>query len=296
MRDGDAPEMARWLERRHAPADRVGDRSQLADRGQPGRASCSAPTRTSRRFAGSRRRPGSVMTCSSPEDCAEIERRLANGHGLLTGDGASRGNLFSGEADAMILTVSRMSAEKRANPGYRAFLANGFNVTRAAGAVRLGVHRSSGSPRSQQRRREVSAARAPRRRYPLLRAALCVGVRDLIVFGVLTDMMRGRPGRVRDVLELRRGRAPLRPGAAPTRSRRCASSTSSSGGSRAPGGSRRGPTSWSCSPTTARPRARRSSSATATTCTSWSSARVERGHGRPASPGGDENDARSGTP
>ena len=30
----------------------------------------------------------------------------------------------------MILTVSRMSAEKRANPGYRAFFANGFNVTR----------------------------------------------------------------------------------------------------------------------------------------------------------------------
>jgi hypothetical protein len=30
-------------------------------------------------------------------------------------------------------------------------------------------------------------------RYPLLRAALCVGLRDLIVFGVLTDMMRGRP-------------------------------------------------------------------------------------------------------
>ena len=44
--------------------------------------------------------------------------------------GASRGNLLSGEADAVILTVSRMDAEKRANPGYRAFLANGFNVTR----------------------------------------------------------------------------------------------------------------------------------------------------------------------
>ena len=29
--------------------------------------------------------------------------------------------------------------------------------------------------------------------YPFLRAALCVVVRDLIVFGVLTDMMRGRP-------------------------------------------------------------------------------------------------------
>ena len=29
--------------------------------------------------------------------------------------------------------------------------------------------------------------------YPLLRGAMCVIVRDLIVFGVLTDMMRGRP-------------------------------------------------------------------------------------------------------
>src|SRR5204863_8760745 len=29
--------------------------------------------------------------------------------------------------------------------------------------------------------------------YPFLRAALCLVVRDLIVFGVLTDMMKGRP-------------------------------------------------------------------------------------------------------
>ena len=51
---------------------------------------------------------------------------------------------------------------------------------------------------------EVSAAlRASRRDvrprghrggyYPLLRAALCVVVRDLIVYGVLSDMMKGRP-------------------------------------------------------------------------------------------------------
>ena len=71
-----------------------------------------------------------MMSCSSPADCAEIERRVATGDGLLTNDGASRGNLFSGEADAVILTVSKMEAEKRANPGYRAFFANGFNVTR----------------------------------------------------------------------------------------------------------------------------------------------------------------------
>ena len=71
------------------------------------------------------------MACSSPANCAEIERRHATGAGLLIEGGASRGNLLSGEADEAILTVSRTEEEKRANPGYRAFLANGFNVTRA---------------------------------------------------------------------------------------------------------------------------------------------------------------------
>ena len=89
-----------------------------------------------------------MMTCSAPADCAEIERRHATGIGLLTDGGASRGNLLSGEADEVILTVSRIDAEKRANPGYRAFLANGFNVTRVARAVRLGGRSSSGPRRS----------------------------------------------------------------------------------------------------------------------------------------------------
>ena len=72
-------------------------------------------------------------------------------------------------------------------------------------------------------------------------------------------MMRGPPRRLRDVLQLRRGRPPLRAASAPTRSRRCASSTSSSARIDAPAATRRGRTRSSCSPTTARRRARRSS-------------------------------------
>ena len=132
------------------------------------------------------------MTCSSPDDCAEIERRLASGIGLLIDHGASRGNLFSGEAEAVILTVSRMSAEKQSNPGYRAFLANGFNVTRVLvlffWEVTLELVASV-----RQRRRGVMPRGHRGGIYPFLRAALCVGVRDLIVFGVLGDMMQGRP-------------------------------------------------------------------------------------------------------
>ena len=92
----------------------------------------------------------------------------------------------------MILTVSRMEAEQGANPGYRAFLANGFNVTRVLVLVSWEVVLEW-----------LAALRAIRRDvrprghrggiYPLLRAAMCVFVRDLIVYGVISDMMKGRP-------------------------------------------------------------------------------------------------------
>ncbi len=191
IRDGNAPQMASWLERgSHRLDEWEPDLSSQTGASQAGILLGSNEDIPAFRWV--EKATGKVMTCSSPEDCAEIERRLANGNGLLTDNGASRGNLFSGEADAMILTVSRMSAEKQANPGYRAFLANGFNVTRLlvlffweAVLEKLSAIR--------QRRRKVWPRGYRGGRYPFLRAALCVGVRDLIVFGVLTDMMRGRP-------------------------------------------------------------------------------------------------------
>ena len=193
MRDGNAPEMASWLERRHAPPRRVGDRSELADRAPARPGSCSGSNEDIPAFRW-------VEKDDRQGDDLLLARRTAprssaawrTGDGLLTNDGASRGNLFSGEADAVILTVSRMSAEKRANPGYRAFLANGFNVTRVLVLFFWEVILEKLAA-IRQRRRKVWPRGDRGGRYPFLRAALCVGVRDLIVFGVLTDMMRGRP-------------------------------------------------------------------------------------------------------
>ncbi|HWI72238.1 MAG TPA: alkaline phosphatase family protein, partial [Baekduia sp.] len=80
----------------------------------------------------------------------------------------------------------------KANPGYRAFLANGFNVTRAlvlfVWEIALEISAST-----RARRRDVRPRGHRGGSYPFMRAALCVFVRDLIVHGVLTDMMRGRP-------------------------------------------------------------------------------------------------------
>ncbi len=92
----------------------------------------------------------------------------------------------------MILTVSRIDAEKRANPGYRAFFANGFNVTRSLVLFFWEVV-LEWTAAGRAKRRDVRPRGHRGGIYPFMRAAMCVVVRDLIVYGVLTDMMRGRP-------------------------------------------------------------------------------------------------------
>jgi uncharacterized membrane protein YvlD (DUF360 family) len=191
VRDGNVPHMASWIDAgTHRLDEWEPDLSSQTGASQAGILLGSNEDIPAFRWV--EKATGKVMACSSPDDCAEIERRLSTGRGLLTGDGASRGNLFSGEADAVILTVSRMSAEKQANPGYRAFLANGFNVSRLL-VLFFWEALIEKVAAVQQRRRRVWPRGNRGGRYPFLRAALCVGVRDLIVFGVLTDMMRGRP-------------------------------------------------------------------------------------------------------
>ncbi len=191
MRDGNAPAMARWLERdSHRLAEWETDLSSQTGASQAGILLGSNEDIPAFRWV--EKETGTLMTCSAPPDCAEIERRHKIGRGLLVDGGASRGNLLSGEADHVILTVSRIDEEKRANPGYRAFFANGFNVTRVLVLFFWEVV-LEWSAATKAIRRDVVPRGHRGGKYPFLRAAMCVVVRDMIVYGVLTDMMKGRP-------------------------------------------------------------------------------------------------------
>jgi uncharacterized membrane protein YvlD (DUF360 family) len=191
MRDGNAPTMARWLsEAGYRLTEWETDLSSQTGASQAGILLGSNEDIPAFRWV--EKETATLMTCSAPADCAELERRHATGKGLLVDGGASRGNLLSGEADHVILTVSRMEEETKANPGYRSFFANGDNVTRVLvlfvwevlleWTAALRAHRRDVRPRGH--RGGI---------YPLMRGALCVVVRDLIVHGVLQDMMKGRP-------------------------------------------------------------------------------------------------------
>ena len=129
MRDGSAPNMARWLEdRSHELAEWETDLSSQTGASQAGILLGSNENIPAFRWVV--KESAKLVACSGPGDCADIERTHSTGNGLLANGGASRGNLLSGDADHVILTVSRLEAEKRSNPGYRAFFANGFNVVR----------------------------------------------------------------------------------------------------------------------------------------------------------------------
>jgi uncharacterized membrane protein YvlD (DUF360 family) len=191
VRDGNAPEMARWLaEEGYTLTEWETDLSSQTGASQAGILLGSNDDIPAFRWV--EKESGRTMTCSKPADCAEIERRHVTGAGLLSGGGASRGNLLSGEAEQVILTVSRIEADKRANPGYRVFFANGFNVTRLLVLFAWEVI-LEWTAALRAKRRDVRPRGHRGGAYPFMRATMCVIVRDLIVYGVITDMMKGRP-------------------------------------------------------------------------------------------------------
>jgi uncharacterized membrane protein YvlD (DUF360 family) len=190
VRDGTTPNMARWLaEGSHRLLAWETDLSSQTGASQAGILLGDNDDIPAFRWVD--KATGTLVTCSNPGDCAAIEREHAVDRGLLAG-GTSRGNLLSGGADAAILTVSRLAEEKSANPGYRAFLANGSNVTRTLVLALWELYLELVAA-ARQRRRDVVPRGHRGGSYPLVRAGMCVFVRDLIVFSVLQDMFRGVP-------------------------------------------------------------------------------------------------------
>jgi uncharacterized membrane protein YvlD (DUF360 family) len=191
VRDGTTPNIARWLaDDTHRLVEWETDLSSQTGASQAGILLGSNDDIPAFRWV--EKETGRLVACSDPHDCAEIERRHRSGKDLLAGGATSRGNLLSGGAESTILTVSRLADERSPNPGYRSFLANGSNVTRTvvlfAWEVVLELVASA-----RQRRRDVRPRGKRGGRYPLIRAGVCVFIRDLVVHSVLQDMARGVP-------------------------------------------------------------------------------------------------------
>jgi uncharacterized membrane protein YvlD (DUF360 family) len=149
---------------------------------------------------------GEVMVCNRPTSAVELQRRAVEqaGHGgLLTVDGASRGNLFSGGAEeqALVLSIAtrRRSRETRSRAGYFAYFSDPANAVRTALSFVAEVGREIGqSTRARARKERPRVGRGGL--YPLVRAFATVVERDVVVAAVMGDMLAGRTAVYADLV------------------------------------------------------------------------------------------------
>lgn len=137
---------------------------------------------------------GRILAFGKPGDLKLLEERHSNGKGLLSHNGASRANLFSGDADYVLLTVSSIG-KKDSNGmahGYFAYFANPYNLPRTVILFIVDVIREIKSMIEQGRRDVWPRLTHHKLIYPFLRASMTVVQRDLIIQTLIGDAYEGR--------------------------------------------------------------------------------------------------------
>ncbi|MFD4227305.1 alkaline phosphatase family protein [Streptomyces sp. NPDC058545] len=148
---------------------------------------------------------GDVLVSSRPASALELQRRaIVRTHdgGLLTLDGASRGNLFSGGADQLALVLSmaaRRGKGRRSRAGYFAYFSDPANAVRTAlSFVAEVVREIVQSTRARLRKDTPRIKRGGL--YPFIRAFATVVERDVVVAAVIGDMFAGRTAVYADLV------------------------------------------------------------------------------------------------
>lgn len=206
---------------------------------------------------------GRLMVSNRPASAVELQRRAVRrtgDGGLLTFDGASRGNLFSGGADQLALVLSmaaRRGPRNRSRAGYFAYFSDPANAVRTAGSLVTECAREICQSIGARLRRETPRV-SRGGTYPFVRAFATVVERDVVVSAVMGDILAGRTAVYADLVAYDEvAHHSNRTAGTPTRS--CAASTGRSRSSRPSPSTPRGRTGSCSSPTTGRARARPSS-------------------------------------
>ena len=134
-----------------------------------------------------------LMQSSNPADAAEIVRRISNGEGLLSNNGASICNLVTGDATRSYLTTAAIKDEAQGIGDSKAFLSFFFSPSGYLRSFSLFVGELL-KEQYQARRTRRSGVRPQMHRglkYAAMRAASNVLLRDVNVSLVIEEMYRG---------------------------------------------------------------------------------------------------------
>jgi uncharacterized membrane protein YvlD (DUF360 family) len=191
LRDGHAPTMARWLDRgTHRIVPWECDLSSQTGASQAGLLLGSNEDMPAFRWY--EKESGRTMVSNHSKDAVEIEARHSDGGGLLAAGGASRGNMFSGDAPHCSATMSVLRDRRRSSAGeYFAYFADPYGFTRTIALYVWDVVLELRAARRQRKRGEEHINRGGI--YPLLRGAITVVMRDLNLATLLGDIVEGVP-------------------------------------------------------------------------------------------------------
>ena len=133
-----------------------------------------------------------ILVSNSPSDAAEIERTQSTGAGLLAGGGASRGNVFSGDADDALFTFSQLRVGGGSSQRLVSVFATPHGLLRIIGLFVADVWRERRSAR-RARREGVEPHGHRGGIYPYLRASVTVGLAEITASTLAGDIYRGVP-------------------------------------------------------------------------------------------------------
>src|ERR1035437_10355025 len=135
-----------------------------------------------------------LLVANHPDDAAEIVRRISDGTGLLADDGASIGNLLTGDAPRSYLTMATIGEGKPADDGrrLRGFLATSVNYLRLV-VLMIGETAKELYQAERQRGRLVEPRMPRGLPYAIERAVSNIALRTVSTAFVIEEMFRGTP-------------------------------------------------------------------------------------------------------
>jgi uncharacterized membrane protein YvlD (DUF360 family) len=195
MSDGNAPNLARWVqEGSHHLVRWETDWSSQTGAAQTGLLLGSNEDIPAFRWWD--KEQGRAVASSSLKDVVTIEERLSTGRGLLHADGASRSNMYSGDAPHSSLTIATLRRQERhqerRGAGYLAYFSSPSAVIRTF-VLMVGDLVKELWNAAEQRRLDVWPRGHRGLLYSFLRAFMVVVQRDLAMSAVIGDVYAGRP-------------------------------------------------------------------------------------------------------
>jgi uncharacterized membrane protein YvlD (DUF360 family) len=135
-----------------------------------------------------------VVMSGNPKDAIVIEAERSTGRGLLSDGGASRGNMFSGDATESILTMSTVLNRARGRgPGFYFYLFSPYVLARLITRFIIECFVEWKDAWQQKRRKDPYRVSARKPTYAFLRGFMGPLMQDLATYMVISDVLRGIP-------------------------------------------------------------------------------------------------------